>query len=353
MKERPIIKKIIAFLSKYTQDDETVKENNVVEEKEVKLKERFVLSIDGGGMKGLIPTLVLKELSSILNKDGNNKPIKDYFDLIVGTSSGGLITLCLSKNNPNTPDEILNLYIEKCGVFFPPPKNFFERVLNEKFPIDNLEAFLKSHFKDETFSSLSTQVLLTSYDIKNSCIYNLSNKSVPHLELWKAARCTTAAPTYYKPFHFFSEDGEHSLIDGGVVANNPVLWAYTKTRELFPNTDIIHILSLGNFKKEPIFNPDSHSFSWFDITKGNLPIHSLYHHAQVNNADKIASILPDLDYVRIEHNGCKDDIIKMDDTSTATINKLMIIGKNLAENNHEKLENFANNILNYNKENQQ
>ena len=305
----------------------------------------WVLSIDGGGIRGLISAYVLEALSESLNKKNGNNDIADYFDLVAGTSTGGLIALCLTKKDPLSISEITSMYLHKNEIFFPHPKSFFERLLKEKYSINEMENFFKSIFKDDTFSSLKNNTLIMSYDINSSLPLPLSKETTPNILLKDASRATTAAPTFYPPLNLKINDKEYSLIDGGVVANNPVIWAYAKAKALYPKRKNIHILSIGNFRKKPTFNADSGSFSWIDITKGNLPIQTLYHSASNSNSDALAKMLPDLDYIRIEYKNDKEEGIKMDDNSPLTINRLTMMGKNLVETNKGTIDNIADKLI--------
>lgn len=311
------------------------KKHDKKEEKEV-----WVLSIDGGGIKGLIATYVLRALEVAIQERGGDKPLAHYFDLIAGTSTGGLISLCLSKKEPLTANQIKNLYLQKNEIFFPTPKRFLERLIKEKYSPEPMEAFLKEIFKDDTFEDTHSNVLLTSYDIENTHIFNMSKADTPKLKLRHAARATTAAPTYYPPLYITVGDKNRVLIDGGVYSNNPVLWAYAKARREFPNSKI-NILSIGNFKKNVEFETELTSFSWFDVSKGNLPIYTLCQTSQENNADNIARLIPDCNYIRIEYRNEKEDNIKMDDISSLTLNRLSIIGKQLSENYSKLIDDVA------------
>lgn len=317
--------------------------------KKVEPNDVWVLSIDGGGIRGIIPTYVLDALEKSLAKKNTDSTISHYFDIIAGTSTGGLIALCLTKHNPLKANEITSMYLHRNAIFFPHPKSFFERLLKEKYSIDNMEALFKEIFKDDTFNTLENNAILMSYDIKTSSSFPMSKQNTPNILLRDAARATTAAPTFYPPLNITIDGVERSLIDGGVIANNPVLWAYANAKVLYPNRKKIHIVSLGNFRKKPTFNADSGSFSWVDITKGNLPIQTLYHSASNENADALSRILPDLDYIRIEYKNEKEEGIKMDDNSPLTINRLTMMSKTVIDENASLLDNLADKLVSYKK----
>ena len=312
-------------------------------------KDVWVLSIDGGGIRGIIPSFVIEKLEETLEKKGGDGHIASYFDLIAGTSTGALIALALAKQNPLTASEITELYLHKNNIFFPPAKGFLERLLKEKYSTSPIEEYLDEMYKNDTFESLTTDTLILSYDIENDNVFPMSKTITPDFPLKAALRATTAAPTFYKPMNIHYKEKDYSLIDGGVYANNPVIWAYNEAKKLFKDTGKIHILSLGNFRKKPVFNTDSGSFSWLDITKGNLPIYSLYHTAGQDSAEYLAKNIKDLDYIRIEYSSTKEEAIKMDDTSAFTLNRLSVMGKTVIEENNKLIDNIADKLITHKK----
>ena len=310
----------------------------------------WILSIDGGGIRGIIPAFVLDSLQETLNEMSNTEaPIASYFDLVSGTSTGGLIALCLSKNNPISTKEVKSLYLNKNKIFFPPQNGFFERLIKTKYSDSEMMKFLDEIFKEEKLESLNTNVLIMSYDIQNGEPFALSNGATPGFPLKLAARATIAAPTYYTPLNTIYNGTKRSLIDGGVIANNPVLWAVMKAKLLYPNYNNIHVVSLGNFAKKATFDETSTSFSWIDITRGTLPIYSLYHSASMQNANYIATLSPDIDYIRLDINKENEPAIKMDDTSLSSINRLTLLSNELIQNSDDVIKDTAEKLIRHKK----
>lgn len=321
------------------------------EDKRLSLKrDVWILSIDGGGIRGIIPTFVLKSLEEKISKlSGDVSPLNSYFDIISGTSTGGLIALCLSKKNPLSTDEIKSLYLNKNKIFFPPQNGFFERLIKTKYSDVPMMNFLKDIFKNDKMEDLQTNVLLMSYDIQNGEPFALTNKDTPGFPLNLAARATIAAPTYYSPLNTIYNGKRRSLIDGGVIANNPTLWAVMNAKSLYPNYNNIHVISLGNFTKKVTFDPSSSSFSWIDITRGTLPIYSLYHSASMQNTAYIASNSSDIDYIRLDYQNDSEASIKMDDTSQNTINRLTVMANNLVKSSEDLLNDAAEKLVRHKK----
>jgi len=214
-----------------------------------------ILSIDGGGIKGIIPCVILKYIREQLGV-----PLTSVFDLFAGTSTGGIIVLGLTKPKKETlynelePEDMLNLYVKHGKEIFnhrleQKTKTFKEKVIGifnkelvqESFDTKNLELLLKVKFGETKLSDCLSNVLVTSFDIqKNQTVYFLSRTAKgDHDQLCRnVARYTSAAPTYFKPVRMELGVGEQlGLIDGGVFANNPSILAYCEAKELWKRSD--------------------------------------------------------------------------------------------------------------------
>lgn len=229
-----------------------------------------ILSIDGGGIRGIIPGRILVELEKYINEaekaKGTKNPdarIGDYFDLIAGTSTGGILTCAYLCPDPDeneklkfTAKEVVNLYLKNGGEIF--KRTFWYKIwsvfgwANEKFSSKNLEKILKYYFQNTLLSELHKPCVVTSYDIERRHGHFFSQHNARENIGWDfkitdVARSTSAAPTYFECARILSEASVYSsLIDGGVFVNNPALCAYAEAREIFEigAKDMI-ILSLG------------------------------------------------------------------------------------------------------------
>ncbi len=217
-----------------------------------------VLSIDGGGIRGIIPGLIVQEL-----EEKTGRSACEMFDLIAGTSTGGLLALGLTcprtregADRAYTAEELVSLYIEEGPTIFPrSPWQRFKKlgnVLEEKYDAEPIENVLRDYFGDCRLRDARTDVLVTSYAIERRDVHFFkSTKAVADpderdVEMWKAARATSAAPTYFEPVKIsVGDDGDYySLIDGGVYSNNPAMCAYVEAKTLWPGDDI-YVVSLG------------------------------------------------------------------------------------------------------------
>ncbi|MES2772558.1 MAG: patatin-like phospholipase family protein [Bacteroidota bacterium] len=208
-----------------------------------------ILSLDGGGIRGIIPATIMVEIEYRLQlKTGDsNVRIADYFDLVAGTSTGGILTglyLCPSENGrPRfTAAEALDLYLKKGDLIF--QMDFLQKasklyvIFNEMYPQEPIETLLKAYFGDTMLSELLKPCLITSYDIRNRRGHFFTSidakcKNIYDFKLADVCRATSAAPTYFEPAQINSAQGsDYTLVDGGVFVNNPTLCAYSEARTI-------------------------------------------------------------------------------------------------------------------------
>jgi uncharacterized protein len=218
-----------------------------------------VLSIDGGGIRGIIPALVLAEIER-----QTKQPACDLFDLIAGTSTGGIIALGVTVPEPDgrprhSAEDIVNLYVEEGPkIFSRSLLRIIETVdglLEEKYSASGLEATLSKYLSGAALSEALADVLITSYDIQGHEPFFFKSRQareLPQLNypLPVVARATSAAPTYFEPEHAIppvhapNEPSDYALVDGGTFANNPALCAYAEVMRDHPGADVL-VVSLG------------------------------------------------------------------------------------------------------------
>ncbi len=183
-----------------------------------------ILSLDGGGIKGLFSAAVLAHIE----KDLKTR-IVDHFDLIVGTSTGGIIALALGLGI--SPKEIVEFYVEKGPKIFPKgwlfrPVRGLQHYVMRKFSARGLEKALQEIAGDKTLGDCQKRLVVPSYNLQENDVYLFKT---PHhkrfrrdweIPVWKVARATSAAPTYFSAYRGIDSV---RLIDGGVWANNPCM----------------------------------------------------------------------------------------------------------------------------------
>ncbi len=229
-----------------------------------KLKRTRILSIDGGGIRGIIPGMVLIDLEKRLQKKTNDSALRlaDCFEFVAGTSTGGILACGVLA--PGTDDrprlettELVDLYLERGDEIFNIPLRHRIRTaggtLDEKYPARELEEALNDVFGDLWLSELLKPCLITGYNIKRrETVFFTQHdaKKTDHRNFLvkDVARATSAAPTYFEVAKIRSKSRiPHPVIDGGVFANNPSLCAYAEARASLgvKTAADIRMLSLG------------------------------------------------------------------------------------------------------------
>lgn len=240
-----------------------------------------VLSIDGGGIRGVIPAVLLQEIEA-----QTEKPIAELFDLIAGTSTGGILAVGLTAPGQNgkpkfTAADMLSLYTDEGGNIF--SRSFWKGVFSvggladEKYSADNLEKILKTKLGDRTISKTMKPIVVTAYDIEKREPYffktstGKASKSADY-RLRDVARATSAAPTYFEPLEVKRTKDypvkRRSLVDGGVFANTPAMCAYAEARKLAKPGDDILVVSLGTGDStRPILHEDAKDWGTLEWVK--------------------------------------------------------------------------------------
>ncbi len=209
-----------------------------------------VLAIDGGGIRGIIPAFILGEIQNRLKRD-----LCEVFDLIAGTSTGGIIALGIGTRcragRPYSPKELMDLYVQNGAAIF--HKNLLTpvgQVFLPKYSTAPLESVLRQYFQAVELAAALTRLLISSYDLQGQVPFFFKSHRIAqdpayNFKLTSIARATSAAPTYFSPAHLESGGHEFALVDGGVFVNNPGMAAYAEARTLYPDAEEMIVLSVG------------------------------------------------------------------------------------------------------------
>jgi uncharacterized protein len=200
-----------------------------------------VLSIDGGGIRGLIPAIVCERIEKWAGV-----PIHKLFDLIAGTSTGGIIALGLAvPPNGKPAKEMADLYRKDGKTIFSRPRRLMQYVFRSKYSNGPLEQLVTKQFGGAKVSDATVEILITCYDIGRRLPVYVTRREAKKdaardYLMREIAMGTSAAPTYFPPYRV----GDNVLIDGGMVANNPANLAHAEAKKLWPGADIL-LVSLG------------------------------------------------------------------------------------------------------------
>lgn len=220
-----------------------------------------VLTLDGGGIRGIVELEILKYIEKEL---GGGVNVQSFFDLIVGTSTGGIIALGLTARNW-TLDECINHFQSFCtkaftlrkGMSVPGVSWIVSNYNHSKYETQPLQEALVSAFSDEQYlfggrrsdpGSMDVKVAVTATSAAGNgvvlanynrlCLEKLSyhfqrpEKLNGELKTWEAARATSAAPTYFKPL--CHESSKQVYSDGGIYHNNPIHIADRERKLIWP-----------------------------------------------------------------------------------------------------------------------
>lgn len=335
---------------------------------ESKQKLTRILSIDGGGIRGIIPGQILVILEEKLKiKTGNaNARIADYFDLIAGTSTGGILTcayLTPDKESPARPKfdapQVVDLYLKNGGDIFSISLGHKIRTMggitDEKYPEAGLEKALEKYFGDTKLSELLKPCLVTSYDIKRRQGHFFTQHDAIKRKGWDylvkdVARATSAAPTYFQCSDIKSvTDVSYPLIDGGVFVNNPTLCAFAEVYNEYKTApDKMAILSLGTGYSRKEYDYDKAKdwgmVQWvkplIDIMMSGVADVVDYQLRQMFEAVGVPN-----QYLRINTEMPIDVNPDMDDASPKNLQALKELGTYTAQNFDTQLDAFVDLIV--------
>ena len=238
-----------------------------------------ILSIDGGGIKGVFPASYLMQIEAELSKKAGVKTkIYEHFDLITGTSTGGIIALALSLGIP--AKEIYQLYKENSeGIFGKKRKWLVQQIFKPAHDNEFLEKLIRQKFReynngiDPRLKDSKTPVCIPIYDLikGNPSVlkspYHSAFQRDFHIPMYQAAMATASAPTYFTPYsnkYIDLKDVEQPFsnkVDGGVMANNPTLIAFLEAIKAFKvEVNSLEILSIGTGHKK--FTDGNSNRSW-------------------------------------------------------------------------------------------
>lgn len=215
-----------------------------------------ILSIDGGGIRGIIPAIVLGEIERRAGQ-----PIVSLFDLMAGSSTGSILAIGLATpdahGNPRfTAEELTRLYETEGATIFSRSMwramQSFNSIATVKYPSLGIDTVLDYCFGEHMLSEALGDVLVTSYEIRRRQPWFFRSSKARYsstcdFRMHDVVRASTAAPTFFEPAQVFHPDAEDyfALIDGSMQANNPGLCAFVEARDKHPEHRDFMMVSLG------------------------------------------------------------------------------------------------------------
>lgn len=212
-----------------------------------------VLALDGGGMRGIFTAAVIAGLE----KEFGGR-LADHVDLIVGTSTGGIIALGLASGKSG--EEMLDFYCSEGARIFGKPRRL-RKWWRPKYDRGPLDEVLRREFGNLKMNDLDNHVCITAYELVAGTTRVWKDDHHAKLTgggeqlVWKVAAATAAAPTFFAPVQLGAQD---SHVDGGIWANNPAMVGITEAvRYGGRNLGDVRLLSVGTTTR--IFGVESHA----------------------------------------------------------------------------------------------
>jgi hypothetical protein len=286
-----------------------------------------ILSLDGGGICGLMPARILTALEAKLGS-----PLCHHFDLVAGTSTGGIIAAAIGAGLPMAT--IRDLYRDDAGKIFHTGLGSvlaLDGMAGNKYSPKGLEICLYEVFGDLRLAECQTDVLITSCDLAAKPQFFMSSMAKRAMGadfyLRDVCRATSAAPTYFPPAMIISMGGGPGYIlqDGGLVANQPAMSALAEAQRLASLDQVDLLLSLGTGYTPVSRKPTGAQGALAEgATLLNLiftgPGHAVDWEAQALLGDRYVRVQPELDDIPMDTT--KDsDLAKLEaaaDAFTAT-----------------------------------
>lgn len=340
-----------------------------------------ILSIDGGGMRGIIPAMVLQRLDTLVGealKARNLEPLPlvKFFDVIAGTSTGAIIAAGLagckgSDRRPlASPDELIEFYRHDAAQVFIRKgwRDYFPKPLREKLELTRglrgpkfgtTQAVLYEKFKSiccgTRLSEAAANLVIPAFTGEAAYVFrggpDWLQGSQTDFWLHDVLLATTAAPYLFPPARLtaIGDSETRDFIDGGLVANNPALHAYFDALQLFgPGKDIL-LVSLGTASD---FRPiDYHqafqwgALKWLNVRTGIPLLQAIMQGHAHDTHSNLARLLPDpRRYIRLDAY-CENPLPGFDDSSPAALDHFEAVAKSLIQRNEELLADLANRLV--------
>ncbi|CAL5383684.1 unnamed protein product [Camellia sinensis] len=333
-----------------------------------------ILSIDGGGIRGIIPATILTYLESQLQElDGEDARLADYFDVISGTSTGGLVTAMLAAPNENNrplfaAKDIKPFYLEHGPKIFPQKRGMFGSLRNTlkllvgpKYNGKYLHKVIKEKLGETRLHQTLAHVVIPTFDVKHMqptifSTYEVKKSHCLDARLSDICISTSAAPTYLPAYQFENQDEEgnvreFNLIDGGVAANNPALVAISQvTKQVFDeNPDFFPIKAMdfgrflvisigtGSAKVEQKYTSKMAAkwgvLGWL-LHGGSTPLVDVFTQASDDMVDFHISVVfqalhSEDNYLRIQEDSLTGTDASVDVSTKENMDRLVEIGDNL------------------------
>jgi len=283
-----------------------------------------ILSIDGGGLPGLDPAMVLAEIESRTGRRAG-----ELFDLVAGTSTGGIIACAVATGIP--AQKVADLYRQRGGDIFSRPLRHRLAtgwgLWGPQYGAAGLEAALFDVFQELKLSDCTTALLVPAYDIEaRTSVFFKSAKAADQRRdyfLRDVCRATSAAPTYFPPARITSLAGDIvTAVDGGLYANNPSACSLAQVAKASHMYGAVMVsLGTGSRQRPYLYNKARH----WGVPRWARPLLDCMFDGQSDTASHQAQALLRDKYFRLQPALAND--IAMDDARPQTLELLEAVAR--------------------------
>ena len=277
---------------------------------------KYILSMDGGGVRTIASITFLKKLEEHLQV-----PLAEKFDFFIGTSAGAISCLGLAINQMPAAD-LMNIWSKENLIKIMTNSSWEMSLgimqINPKYSNEGKREVLTEFFADKKLKDANKPVAVTSYDIEKRLPILLTSYTDQEISVVDSGDATSAAPVYYPT----AEVGDRFLIDGGIVANHPVLHGYVEAKKLYPDNELV-VLSVGTgLNKRSLKGKDSKKWGligWMMHDLFGLMVESSMDH-------ELAEELIGKNYLRINSPLGRVNR-RLDDSSDSNVERIISMGE--------------------------
>jgi patatin-like phospholipase/acyl hydrolase len=310
-----------------------------------------ILAIDGGGIRGIIPALILAEI-----EERTGQQACELFDFIAGTSTGAILALGAATPGPDGKGKWkardgVDLYSTRGREIFSKGK-FSVGLFHEKYHHESFERVLDEAFGDAMLSDAVVRCMATAYSLRLRQVHHFDSDEAKRDPTWDfhmktVIRAATAAPTFFEPARVYSsDDAEHLLLDGALYANNPAMIAFveaTRGGVERAGADDVVVVSLGT-------GDEVESMHWEDVKDWGLaqwarPILNVLFDAMGESIDyQLRHLLGPERYHRFQ-TPLDTGSHHLDDASDRNIEGLMADAANLLRDHDEEIDHLCEKLV--------
>lgn len=309
-----------------------------------------ILSIDGGGIRGIIPAAFLIEFEK-----RTKKHICELFDIVAGTSTGGILAAALTvpgdRGGPKySAEDLYSFYIKYGGEIFHRSLLRSAATLGglagPKYSPRALESLLERYLGDKRLHETLTEIIVTAYDMASCTPWFFKTSfakshRAPEDDplLTQVVRATTAVPAFFPPV---AMEG-HCMIDGGVFASNPALCAYVHAKNLYPDETEFLVISLGTGVQE--HHRSCPQIDGWGIADWAVPIIGVLLNSSSETVNyQMKTLVGGENYARFQVK-LEADAAEMDDAGDENIKRLEAIAREAVRQDSAKIDRLCSRLM--------